>query len=217
MRVLLSLRPAAPRGSRNGTLKRPSSFRRSAAVRVLAVAASCLCVLGVLGATGCQEPPPEPDTPAGSLRMLAEAAEKGEWGTMLVYMDPIQVGNSFAEATIARLDDEPEDGAPDSGTGSHSGGAFTASPMITGFTDAFMTNFQANVDSGSVLADGKLLRVILDDGVGESEPVSDAEVLVSVEMPGDDAQSVMLRMVRDADHWKLVSVEGTTDLYGLLF
>lgn len=149
--------------------------------------------------------------------MLAEAAEKGEWGSMLVYMDPIQVGNSFAEATIARLDDEGDSGASDGGSSSHSGGAFTASPMITGFIDAFMTNFRANVENGTAVTEGNLLRVILDEGVGETEFVSETEAAVTVEMPGDDVEPVLLRMVRDADHWKLVSIEGTTDIYNLLF
>ena len=216
MRVLLSVRSTL-RGSQDDGLGRALSLSRSVAVRAVSIAISCLCVLGVLGTAGCQEASPTPDTPAGSLVMLAEAAEKGEWGTMLVYMDPIQVGNSFAEATIAGLDDGKDAESSGGDSSAHSGGAFTASPMITGFTEAFMTNFRANVENGTVLAEGNLLRVILDDGVGETESVSENEATVTVEVPGDDAEPVLLRMVRDTDHWKLISVEGTTDIYSLLF
>lgn len=216
MRVLLTARSTSFASSVDASL-RAASRKGPFASRAGSVIAACLVALLMLGVSGCQEAAPTPDTPTGSLLMLADAAEKGEWGNMLVYMDPIQVGNSFAEATIARLDDEADPGASDGDSSSHSGGAFTASPMITGFTDAFMTNLRTNVENGTVVAEGNLLRVILDDGVGETQSVSENEARVTVEMPGDEGETIALRMVRDGDHWKLVSIEGTTDLYAVLF
>lgn len=211
-----SARPAVLE-SQDGGSRRAFVSRSPGVLRVLTILVTGLCLISLVTLAGCQEPVPEPDVPAGSLRLLAEAAQKGEWGTMLVYMDPIEIGTTFAQSTISRLDDEIDPDAPAGGSGSHNGGAFAASPMVTGFTESFQANFRSSVEHGTVLAEGNLLRVILDEGVGETEFVSETEATVTVEMPGDDAEPVLLRMVRDADHWKLVSIEGTTDIYSLLF
>lgn len=183
-----------------------------------------LLILGSL--SGCEPsppppppPPPPPDVPAGSLHLLAEAAEEGDWGKMLEYMDPVKVGTAFAQATIARLEDDGDEESAGGSSGSHGGGAFVAGPMVTGFTEAFVTNLQANTKNGTLLAEGKMMRVILDGGLGETEFVSDSEALVDVALPTQEGEeaAVRLRMVRDAEHWKLIAVEETTDLYGVLF
>ena len=182
------------------------------------VASVCVVALAVL--SGCQsppQPPPGPDVPAGSLWLLAQAAEQGDWGLMLEYMDPVAVGGSFAEATVARLEDDGETEAPSSSS-SH-GGSFTAGPMVTGFSEAFVTNLQANTANGTVLAEGNLMQAILDGGLGETESVSKNEALVSVTLTtgSGEESSANLRMVRDAEHWKLIAVEDTTDLYDVFF
>jgi len=190
--------------------------RRSTYVTL--VASACLVALAAL--SGCQSPPPPPpgpDVPAGSLWLLAQAAEQEDWGRMLEYMDPVAVGGSFAEATVARLDDDGETEAPSS-SGSHSG-SFTAGPMVTGFSEAFVTNLQANTANGTLLAEGNLMRVIIDGGLGDTELVSDAEALVSVTLTTSSGEEfpVNLRMVRAAEHWRLIAVEDTTDLYEVFF
>lgn len=155
--------------------------------------------------------------PAGSLWLLAQAAEQGDWGVMLEYMDPVEVGSRFAQATVGRLEGDEETEAP-SDSGSH-GGNFTAGPMVTGFTEAFVTNLQANAANGTLLAEGNLMQVILDGGLGETEYVSDDEALVDVVLSAASGEqtSARLRMRRVAEHWKLIAVEDTTDLYEALF
>lgn len=191
---------------------------RDAVRRVLAGAATAACATALVLLAGCQAAPPTPDVPAGSLWLLAEAAEKGDWGTMLVYMDPVQVGGRFAEATVARLESNGEAQSSDADSGTH-GGSFTPGPMVTGFTDAFVTNLQANTKNGVLLGEGNLMQVILDGGLGETEYVADDEALVDVELTaqGGEVSTVRLRMVRDAEHWKLIALEDTTDLYEALF
>lgn len=188
--------------------------------RMLLVFAVGLLVLGSL--SGCEPsppPPPSADVPAGSLHLLAKAAEEGDWGKMLEYMDPVKVGTTFAQATIARLEDDGDEESSGGSAGPHSGGAFVAGPMVTGFTDAFVSNLQTNAENGTLLAEGNLMRVILDGGLGETEYVSDNEAVVEVTLPAADGEGtpVGLRMVRDGEHWKLIAVEETTDLYGVLF
>lgn len=186
--------------------------------RMLLVFAVGLLVLG--GLSGCEAPPPpSADVPAGSLHLLALAAEEGDWGKMLEYMDPVKVGTTFAQATIARLEDDGDEESSGGSAGPHSGGAFVAGPMVTGFTDAFVSNLQTNAENGTLLAEGNLMRVILDGGLGETEYVSDNEAVVEVTLPAADGEGtpVGLRMVRDGEHWKLIAVEETTDLYGVLF
>lgn len=197
---------------------KPRSLRWT--VRLLTV--STVCVLAVGGLTGCEPappPPPSADVPAGSLHLLAKAAEEGDWGKMLEYMDPVKVGTTFAQATIARLEDDGDEESSGGSSGSHGGDAFVAGPMVTGFTEAFVRNLQTNAKNGTLLAEGNLMRVILDGGLGETEYVSDNEALVDAVLPAEDGDeaTVRLRMVRDGEHWKLIAVEETTDLYGVLF
>ncbi|MHB1451225.1 MAG: hypothetical protein ACYCXR_05265 [Coriobacteriia bacterium] len=187
--------------------------------RILIGAIASVCLIALVVLAGCQPaPPPGPDVPAGSLWLLAEAADQADWGTMLVYMDPVAVGSNFAVATVGRLEEDGESETADSGSGSH-GSAFTAGPMVTGFTEAFVTNLQANAANGTLLAEGNLVPVILDDGLGETEYVSDDEALVDIVLltASGDETPVRLRMVRDAEHWKLIAVEDTTDLYEVFF
>lgn len=178
------------------------------------IAGACLVV--VVAIAGCQ-PAPNADVPEGSLRLLAEAAEDSDWDSVRTYMDPDAVGVAFGESLIVRLrsDDVPDASSPDSG--SH-GGEFSSGPMVGGFTSQFVEALEAGVEDGAVVGEGKLFTAILDDGVGETESVSEDEALVTVTVPAESGEvTVRLRMTRNGDHWTLIAVEDTTDLYGLFF
>ena len=205
----LHVRPA-------GTGSPPAGIR-AGGTRMFALVAA-LCVLALGSVSGCQpapEPVREPGVPAGSLWLLAEAAEDGDQGTLLLYMDPEAVGAEFAATTVARLDGEEEDEPIESAPGTH-GGAFTSGPMVKGFTEGYVQNLLASVKGGTAAAEGTLFGAILDGVDMEEEVLSEGEVLVSVLVP-DTETPVRLRMVRSGDRWQLVAIHDTTDLYGLFF
>jgi hypothetical protein len=178
------------------------------------VAAVLLSV--VVMSAGCA-PAPGADVPEGSLRLLAEAADDRDWEAVRTYMDPEAVGVAFGESLIVRLREDDTSDTSSGGSSSH-GGEFSSGPMVGGFTLKFVENLEAGVESGAVVTEGKLLAAILDDGIGETESVSDDEALVSVVVPSESGEeTVRLRMTRNGDHWTLIAVEDTTDLYLLFF
>ncbi len=158
------------------------------------------------------------EAPALAVFDLAESAESGDVTGVRTYADMTAVGLSFARATLARLESDDESGSTPPVV-SH-GDGFPASAMETTFAERFTTAFFEAVENGTVVAEGTVFGAILETGPGTVEFAGDDEALVSVSVPGLEGtatQTARFRMARTGDRWMLVSVEDTTDLYGLFF
>lgn len=159
------------------------------------------------------------EPPAQAARLLAEAAQDGDWAGVRTYMDVEEVGLTFARATLERVRTDDETAAAEAAPGAHGGSEFPASAMEETFARRFVEAMKSGVESGSVVAEGTLFSAILEGGIGKTVYEGDDEALVSVTIPEDEGEgsTVKLRMARVGERWMLIAIEGTTDLYETVF
>lgn len=183
-------------------------------IAIIAVAA-VVVVAAAIAVALAWEPPGSPER---SLRDLRTAAAAGDWSGVEARFDAGSVATVYVNAALegAFADDDARTGTTGTtrGMGGSVGvGADMESAFVQRFTDAFKTA----IEEGTLSADeGGIAAILLGDAPFEVETTGDAEATARISVPtaAGATEDVVLRMQRADDHWRVVALDGITDLTG---
>lgn len=157
-------------------------------------------------------------SPGHSLRELRNAAAAGDWSGVERYFDAESVASVYVAAALegAFADDGARTGT--TGTTRGMGGSVgVGEDMESAFVLRFADALKTAIEGGTLSAgDGGIAAILLGDAPFEVETAGDMEATARISVPtaAGATEDVVLRMRRVDDHWRVVALDGITDLTG---
>jgi len=199
------------------TVSQPSPTRLP---KLLLLAAVALVALAAVAFALLQTP--DAGTPGGSLSQMTKAIRSGDWGRVQRYIDVEAVAAFFVDTTLANAmgGDSPDGltgnvgGMGGAGNAPGSSGSGLAGTMKDVFVGRFKESVKQTVEARGKTSTGEPSALLLIENPTSVEYVGDNEALATVQVPTDDGdtQEVVVRMIRDGDHWRIMALENFADL-----